>query len=431
MSTALIGFAILLSLCFVGFRVGFATLMVGFVGFALERGWSASLAMVGQQIIEDSQNYNLSVIPLFILMGVFIYRSNISRDLYDAAYAGLGKIRGGLASATVLACGGFSAVCGSTLATAATMSQVAMPQMKAFNYSDRLAAGTIAAGGTLGIMIPPSVPLVIYGIIAEQDIGLLFIAGILPGLLLVLLFMLAVSITVYFDPESAPQAQPLEPARKKEAVRGTLPVLILFIVVLGGIYGGVFTPTEASGIGAFGAAVVALMRGYLRTVAEWRGCLVDAAITTSKIFIVLFGAIVFSQFINLSGLPYDLLDYVDDAGLSAAELVLFVCVIALLMGMVFESIGIIVLLVPVFLPALTSSGVDMIWFGIIVVLVTEIGLITPPIGMNVFVVKSVLPKVALADIFKGVVPYIAALLIGLTVVFNFPAVATFLPNIMR
>ena len=431
MSTALIGFAILLSLCFIGFRIGFATLMVGFVGFALERGWGASLAMVGQQVVEDSQNYNLSVIPLFILMGVFVYRSNISRDLYDAAYAVLGTIRGGLASATVLACGGFSAVCGSTLATAATMSQVAMPQMKAFNYSDRLAAGTIAAGGTLGIMIPPSVPLVIYGIIAEQDIGLLFIAGILPGILLVSLFMLAVSISVYFDPDSAPLAQPLESARKKEAIRGTLPILILFIVVLGGIYGGVFTPTEASGIGAFGAAVVALMRGHLRTVTEWRSCLVEAAITTSKIFIVLFGAVVFSQFINLSGLPYDLLDYIDGKGMGGYELVLFVCLIALLMGMVFESIGIIVLLVPVFLPALMSTGVDMIWFGIIVVLVTEIGLITPPIGMNAFVVKSVLPQVALADIFKGVVPYIVALLIGLAVVFNFPIIATLLPGIMR
>ena len=431
MSTALIGFAILLLLCFVGFRIGFATLMVGFVGFALERGWGASLAMVGQQVVEDSQNYNLSVIPLFILMGVFVYRSDISRDLYDAAYAVLGTVRGGLASATVLACGGFSAVCGSTLATAATMSKVAMPQMKAFNYSDRLAAGTIAAGGTLGIMIPPSVPLVIYGIIAEQDIGLLFIAGILPGALLILLFLLAVSVTVYFDPDSAPIAPPLEPARKKEAVRGTLPILVLFIVVLGGIYGGVFTPTEASGIGAFGAAMVALMRGHLRTVAQWRSCLVEAAITTSKIFIVLFGAVVFSQFINLSGLPYDLLDYIDDKGMGGLELVFFVCVIALLMGMVFESIGIIVLLVPVFLPALSSTGVDMIWFGIIVVLVTEIGLITPPIGMNAFVVKSVLPQVALADIFKGVIPYIVALLIGLIVVFNLPVLATFLPGIMR
>lgn len=431
MSTALIGFAILLTLCFAGFRIGFATLMVGFVGFALERGWSSSLAMVAQQVVEDSQNYNLSVIPLFILMGVFVYRSDVSSDLYDAAYAGLGKFKGGLALATVLACGGFSAVCGSTLATAATMSKVAMPQMKAFNYSDKLAAGTIAAGGTLGIMIPPSVPLVIYGIIAEQDIGLLFIAGVLPGLLLVSLFLLAVMVSVYIDPNAAPEADPLDPIRRREAVRGTLPILILFIVVLGGIYGGVFTATEAGGIGAFGAAVIAFLRGHLRTISNWRVCLVEAAITTSKIFIVLFGAVVFAQFINLSGLPYDLLDYVDEWNLGGFELVAFVCLIALLMGMVFESIGIVVLLVPVFLPALAATEVNMIWFGIIVVLVTEIGLITPPIGMNAFVVKSVLPEVKLADIFRGVTPYIFALLSGLLLVFFIPGIATLLPGLMR
>ena len=342
MTTALIGFACLLALCFFGFRVGFATLIVGFVGFALERGWFASLGMVAQQVTEDAQNYNLSVIPLFILMGVFIYRSDISADLYDAAYAALGRFKGGLALATVLACGGFSAVCGSTLATAATMSKVAMPQMKAYDYSDKLAAGTIAAGGTLGIMIPPSVPLVIYGIIAEQDIGLLFIAGILPGMLLVLLFILAVAVMVRLDPASAPEAADLDPDRKRKAVRGTTPVLVLFVIVLGGIYGGIFTPTEASGIGATGAAVIAFLRGHLRTLAEWRLCLVEAAMTTAKIFIVLFGAVVFTQFINLSGMPYDLLDAVDAWEMNGAELVIFICVIALLMGMVFESIGIIV-----------------------------------------------------------------------------------------
>jgi tripartite ATP-independent transporter DctM subunit len=431
MITALLGFATLIALCFFGFRVGFATLMVGFVGFALERGLTASLGMVAQQVAEDAQNYNLSVIPLFILMGVFVYRSNISSDLYDAAYAALGKFRGGLALATVVACGGFSAVCGSTLATAATMSKVAMPQMKGFGYKDTLAAGTIAAGGTLGIMIPPSVPLVIYGIIAEQDIGLLFIAGVVPGLLLVLLFLLAVMVTVYRDPSAAPDAPNLDPVRKKEAVRGTLPVLILFIVVLGGIYGGVFTATEASCIGAFGAAVIAFQRGHLRTFQEWRFCLVETAITTSKIFIVLFGAVVFAQFINLSGMPYDLLDYVDEWQLGPFQLVAFICLIALLMGMVFESIGIVVLLVPVFLPAVSAIGVDMIWFGIIIVLVTEIGLITPPIGMNAFVVKSVLPDVKLIDIFRGVVPYIVALFIGLLLVFFFPQIATFLPNLTR
>ena len=431
MTTALIGFAVLLVLCFIGFRIGFATLLVGFVGFALERGWSASLAMVGQQVMEDSMNYTLSVIPLFILMGVFIFRSDVSNDLYDAAYTALGRFRGGLALATVLACGGFSAVWGSTLATAATMSKVAMPPMRAYQYSDKLAAGTIAAGGTLGIMIPPSVPLVIYGIIAEQDIGLLFIAGVVPGALLVFLFMVAVGVVVRVDPTAGPVAEPLSPERRKAALRGTFPILFLFLLVLGGIYSGAFTATEASGIGACGAAGIAFTRGHLRSLNAWRVCLVDATITTAKIFIVLFGAIVFSQFINLSGMPYDLLDLVDKWQLSGTQLVMFVAGIALLMGMIFEAIGILVLLVPVFLPALGLSGVDMIWFGIIVVIVSEIGLITPPIGMNVFVVKSVLTDVKLKHIFSGVVPYILALLIALALLLLFPNIAMFLPNLMR
>ncbi|SNS53644.1 TRAP transporter large permease [Tropicimonas sediminicola] len=431
MATALIGFAALLLLCFAGFRVGFATLIVGFVGFAMERGWDASFAMVGQQVLHDSMNYNLSVIPLFILMGVLIVHARISKDLYDAAYAALGRFRGGLALATVLAAGGFSAVCGSTLATAATMAKVAMPPMRAYNYSRRLASGTIAAGGTLGIMIPPSVPLVIYGLIAEQDIGLLFIAGILPGLMLVVLFLICVGIVVRRDPSAAPPSPPLDPERRKAAIRGTMPVLILFLVVLGGIYTGAFTATEAAGIGSFGAAVIAVLRGHMRSFSEWRECLVDATTTTATIFIVLLGAIVFSQFINLSGMLYDLLDYVEAWELSPTGLVIFVCVIAILMGMVFEAIGILVLLVPVFLPALMMNGVDMIWFGILVVLVSEIGLITPPIGMNVFVVKSVLPDVPLGKIFRGVTPYIIALTTGLILVLAIPGIATFLPNLIR
>ena len=431
MVIALIGFTVLLLLCLLGFRIGFATLIVGFVGFAMERGFEAALGMVSLHIVSDAMNYNLSVIPLFILMGVFVYRSDVSRDLYDAAYAVLGGFRGGLALATVLACGGFSAVCGSTLATAATMAKVAMPPMKAFRYSDRLAAGTIAAGGTLGIMIPPSVPLVIYGTISETDIGLLFIAGILPGLLLVGLFLLAVMATVRIDPSQAPAAAPLDPARRKQAVRGTLPVLILFLVVLGGLYGGVFTATEAAGIGAVGAAAVALSRGYLVRVGEWRDCLVEASITTSKIFIVLFGAVVFSQFINLSGLPYDILDFVEARQMTGMQLVAFIIAIAIVMGMIFDALGILVLLVPVFLPALYAGQVDMIWFGIIVVLVIEIGLITPPIGMNAFVVKSVLPQVSLRDIFRGVMPFVAALCIGLVLVYLFPDIATLLPGLLR
>ena len=277
MTTGLLGFAILIALCFFGFRVGFVTLIVGVVGIALQRGPEAAVAMAGQQIMEDAMNYNLSVIPLFILMGVFIYRADVSRDLYDAAYSAFGKQKGGLALSTVVACAGFSAVCGSSLATAATMTKVAMPPMKKYNYTNSLATGTIAAGGTLGIMIPPSVPLVIYGIGAEVDIGLLFMAGIIPGLLLVSLFMIAIKVKVALDPKSGPAGEPLAPEERRRALRGVWPVIGLFVVVLGGIYGSIFTPTEASGIGAFGAAVIAIARGHLRTLTEWKDALVEAA----------------------------------------------------------------------------------------------------------------------------------------------------------
>lgn len=431
MITALIGFAVLLALCFFGFRVGYATLLVGLVGFATQRGWEAAFAMTGQQVIEDAMNYNLSVIPLFILMGVFIYRAEISRDLYDAAYAGLGRFRGGLALSTVVACAGFSAVCGSSLATAATMTKVAMPPMRKYGYADSLSSGTIAAGGTLGIMIPPSVPLVIYAVVAEQDIGELFIAGVLPGILLVSLFMGAVAITVRFKPDAGPAGDPLSEEDKKRAFRAVWPIIGLFVLVLGGIYGRIFTPTEASGIGAFGAAVIALMRGHLRTPREWIDVLGEAAKTTASLFIVIFGALVFAQFINLSGMPYDLVFFVEDMNLSPLGLVIVIAIIAVLMGMIFESIGILLLLVPVFLPTLIQADVDMVWFGIVVVLVTELGLITPPIGMNVFVVKSVMPSIRLGDIFRGVTPFIVADVFALVLVLLIPAIATILPSLMR
>ncbi len=431
MTSALTGFAVLIGLCFFGIRVGFATMFVGIVGFATIRGWPAALSLTGQQIMDDAMNYNLSVIPLFILMGTFIHRADVSRDLYDAAYAGFGNFRGGLALSTVVACAGFSAVCGSSLATAATMTKVAMPPMRRYHYSDSLASGSIASSGTLGIMIPPSVPLVIYGIIAEQDIGKLFIAGVLPGLLLVALFLGAVRVAVWWRPEAGPAGDPADPAVTRHALRVVWPVLGLFTLVLGGIYGSIFTPTEAGGIGAFGAAVIALTRGHLWTISEWLSTLVEAARTTATLFIVIFGALVFAQFINLSGMPYDLVDFVESFKLSAVGLVFAIVVIAMLMGMIFESIGILLLLVPVFLPALHQSGIDMIWFGIVVVLVTELGLITPPIGMNVFVVKAVMPDVRLVDIFAGVTPFVGAILIALILIFFVPSIATFLPAFMR
>ena len=430
MIPALTGFAVLILLCFFGFRVGFATMLVGIVGFAYLRGFPAALSLMGQQVMENAMNYNLSVIPLFILMGTFIYRADLSRDLYDAAYAGFGRFRGGLALSTVVACAGFAAVCGSSLATAATMTKVAIPPMRHYRYADSLASGSVAASGTLGIMIPPSVPLVIYAIVAQQDIGKLFIAGVLPGLLLVGLFLGAVRWTVWRNPEFGPAGAPLAPEVKRRALRVVWPVLFLFVLVLGGIYGGIFTPTEAAGIGAFGAMAISLARGHLRTLEEWISTLAEAARTTSTLFIVIFGALVFAEFVNLSGLPYALVDIVDSLHLSPTGLVIAIVLIAIFMGMIFEAIGILLLLVPVFMPALNQSGVDMIWFGIVVVLVTELGLITPPIGMNVFVVKAVMPDLKLARIFAGVTPFIAAILVALVLIFLFPSLATFLPRWM-
>ncbi|CAI8243646.1 C4-dicarboxylate TRAP transporter large permease protein DctM [marine metagenome] len=429
MIEALIGFALVIGLSFFGIRIGFASLIVGFFGVVVIRGLNAGMTMVGQQVLEGAMNYNLSVIPLFILMGTFIHKSEVSDDLYQAAYAGLSHIRGGLAHSTVIACAGFSAVCGSSLATAATMTKVAMPSMRKFNYNSSLSTGAIAAGGTLGIMIPPSVPLVIYGLVTQQDIGQLFLAGIIPGLLLVLSFLIVVGIWSRVDPDSTPQDdEALDKSSKRKSILAVIPIVGLFILVLGGIYGKMFTPTEASGVGALGAGLIALSRGYLWKLSELCDSLVETASSTASLFMVLFGAIVFLQYITLTGMPFDLMFWVEDMELSALGLVMIVIAIALLMGMVFEAIGILLLLVPVFLPALEAAGVDMIWFGIVVVLVIELGLITPPIGINVFVVSGIVKDVSLITIFKGVLPFALAMLVVLALIILVPDIVTFLPS---
>jgi|AP12_2_1047962.scaffolds.fasta_scaffold12269_2 tripartite ATP-independent transporter DctM subunit len=431
MTIALIGFAGLLFLCFLGFPLGFSTLIAGVVGFAYMRNWDwhASVTMMSQQIVETGANYGLSVIPLFLLMGVFIHRANISEDLFEASNALLGRFRGGLAQATVLACAGFSAVSGSSLATAATMTKVAMPHMRRYKYDDSLSSGVIAAGGTLGIMIPPSVPLVIYGLVAEQDIGKLFIAGVAPGVLLVALYMAAVAAVVWIRPAMGPAGAAVPRAARYRAYGNVWPVLVLFVLVLGGIYFGVFTPTEASGIGAIGAAAFAWWRGRLRTLRQLYESLLEACRTTAALFIVIFGAQVFANFINLSGLPGALVDLVESFELSAVGTVFAISVICIVMGMIFEAIGILLLFVPVFLPTLIIMDVDLIWFGIVMVIVVELGLITPPIGMNVFTVRAMMPDIRLARIFRGVTPFVVADLVALALLFALPVIATGLVGI--
>lgn len=427
MTDALIAFGGLLFLAFLRIPIAFAMAIVGFIGIFLTLNERAAFAQIAS-VVQDSLQYTLSVVPLFILMGNFVTRAGLSRELYRASYAFLGHRKGGLAMATIVACGGFSAICGSSLATAATMAKVAMPSMRQFRYDDSLAAGSIAAGGTLGILIPPSVILVIYGLIADQNIGALFAAGVVPGLVGILFYLIAVRVSVWLRPEAGPAGPLCDWQERLQALRDVWGVLLLFGVVMGGIYGGVFTPTEAAGVGAFGAFLFALARKGL----SWKvtfDVLIESARTTGMIFTVLIGALIFSQYINLTGLPSALTEMISNSDLHPMMVIMAILVIYLLLGCVLESLSMILLTVPVFYPVVEHLGFDMVWFGIVVVVVTEISLITPPVGMNVFVLRGVLPDVGTGTIFRGVTPFWVADIFRLLVLVLIPGLSLFLPRL--
>jgi C4-dicarboxylate transporter, DctM subunit len=450
MTISLIGFAVLLGLIFLGVPLGFALIFVGLVGFAWVRAdmvgqalvtWgdgglalnaravNGALVMAGQQMYDQVTSYGLTVIPLFVLMGAFIHRSQLAQELYDAANAFVGHRRGGLAMGTIAACGGFGAVCGSSLATAATIARVAMPSMRRFGYHDRLSAGAIAAGGTLGIMIPPSVPMVIYGLLSETDIAKLFIAGIVPGLLLIALFFGAIAFTTLRDPAAGPRGPRVPWGERLRLLGQVWGVLLIFVIIIGGIYAGIFTPTEAAGIGVAAAALFALARGKLGWGAL-RESLVETGITTGMIFVIAFGAVIFSNFVNLAGFTRAISDWLIALEARPIVVILFICLLYLVMGCVFDSLAMIILTVPIFAAILKPMGVDMVWFGIVVVIAVELGLITPPIGINVFVVKSSVPDVNVWTIFAGVWPFVVAMLLALALVLAFPVLATGLPGLM-
>ena len=429
METVIAGFIVLFALVFVGVPLGFSLLLVGIGGFAVVRGIEPGLAMAGQQILDISTNFGFSVLPLFILMGAFVHRAELSVELYEAANAWLGHRRGGLAMATVAACGGFAAVSGSSLATAATMAKVAMPSMRRFGYQDSLAAGSVAAGGTLGILIPPSVPMVIYGILTETDIGKLFIAGLVPGILLTILFIFAIAAATWLNPAIGPRGEKKGWGDRWRALSKVWGILVLLAVVLGGIYFGIFTPTEAGGIGAAGAFLFALGRRKLGW-KELTDSLIDAGRTTGMIFVVAFGALIFSQFVSLAGLSDALVSMIQLLDVSPIGVILVMCVILVLLGCVFDSLAMLLLTVPIFTPILEPLGVDMIWFGIVMIIVVEMGLITPPIGMNVFVVKSAILDVDLWAIYRGVWPFIIATIICLALIMILPEIALLLPQFM-
>ncbi|ASC90773.1 TRAP transporter large permease [Alcaligenes faecalis] len=427
MTEALIGFAAMLLLIFLRVPVAFSMALVGFIGVGIMRNWPSAYAMTGAVVRESGFQYLLSVLPLFILMGNFITQAKLSKELYAAAYAFLGHRKGGLAMSTVVACGGFGAVCGSSLATAATMSKVAYPEMRRLGYSRALASGSIAAGGTLGILIPPSIVMVVYAILTEQSIGKMFAAGILPGLLAVGFYLLAVRWTIWRDPNAGPPGERMSWKERLLALRDVWGVLVLFIIVMGGIYGGIFSSTEAAGIGACGAFLFALLRGRL----TWQvlsNVLVESARTTGMLFMVLIGALLFSSFINFTSMPGDLQDWVQQFDMSPIVVILLICAIYIVLGSVLESMSMVLLTVPIFYPLVQHLGFDLIWFGIIVVVVTEISFITPPVGMNVMVLKSLLPDVKMSTLYRGVIPFVVADVFRLAVLLAFPVISLLLPK---
>jgi len=433
MTEALMGFAAVLILVLLRMPIAFAMGLVGMIGLMQETSYRGAISMVGRLIIDTTQNYGLSVVPLFILMGLFVNKGGLSRELYKASYSFLGHMRGGLAMATIVACAGFSAICGSSLATAATMSKVAMPQMRKFGYQDSLSTASIAAGGTLGILIPPSVILVIYGLLTETSIGKLFIAGILPGLLGILFYLGAVRYTVARNPAAGPAGERTSWVDRRKALFGVWAVLLLFFLVIGGLYGAfnfeplnlTFSPTEAAGMGAMGAFLIALARGM--KFSETLSVLRETAFTTATLFTVLIGAWIFSNFVNLAGLPEALRALVTENAVSPAMVLALILVVYILLGCVFESLSMLLLTVPIFFPLVTSLGYDPVWFGIVVVVVTEISLITPPVGLNVFVLKGVIPDVSTGTIFRGVTPFWIADIFRLALLVAFPVITLYLP----
>jgi C4-dicarboxylate transporter, DctM subunit len=424
-----IGLVAVLALIGLGVPIAFAMAAVGMAGIAIIIGIDPMWAMLGQVFFDSGMSYTLSVVPLFVLMGNFVVKAGLADELYAASNAWLRHRRGGLAMATVVACGGFASVCGSSLATAATMARVAVEPMRRYGYSDRLAAGTIAAGGTLGILIPPSVVLVLYGIITGQDIGKLFLAGIVPGLVGVLGYLIAVRLSLWMTGEQSEPLVRLPLAERLKALKGVIGVLVLFALVMGGIYLGVFTATEAAGIGAGGALLITLVRRRLGR-AELAAILLDTAKMTCILFFVLFGAIMFSNFVNLAGLPNDLRRVILALGAEPALVLLLIFATYLALGAVLESLSMMLLTVPVFYPIAQAMGVDLIWFGIFVVVAIEISLITPPIGLNVLTLKTIIRDIETRAMYLGVVPFLAMDIVRILLLLAFPALALAIPQSM-
>ncbi|MFP4476914.1 MAG: TRAP transporter large permease [Desulfatibacillaceae bacterium] len=425
----ILGIAVLIVLLFSRMPVGFVMALIGVVGFSVVVNPKAGMAKLATDLYTTFASYSLTVIPLFVLMGQIAFQAGISRRLYDSAYVLFGHRRGGLAMATVGACAAFSAVSGSTNATAATMGVVTLPEMKRYGYDMGFATGTVAAAGSLGILIPPSVIFIVYGVLTEQSIGQLFAAGIIPGALLTILFLLTLYIRVSLNPEIAPPGPRSSLKEKAKSLLGVLEATILFFLVIGGMFFGIFTPTEAAAVGAFLTLVIALIRRQL----SWEGFVKSLADTTRiscMVMMIVAGAVVFGHFMAITRVPYSLANWIAELPLPNFAVMGVIIFVYLLGGCFMDALAMIMLTVPIFFPVVEALGYDPIWFGVTIVLVTEMGVITPPVGVNVYVVSGVAPDVPLEKIFRGVLPMLIPLLICWIILLIFPQVALFLPNLM-
>lgn len=425
----LIGIVALFALLLLRIPVAFAMFVVGFIGTAVLNGTNAAMSTLASEAFTLGSSAELVVIPLFILMGNVASMTGMSRQLYDAAYAIVGQMRGGLASATVIGCGGFAALSGSSVASALTMGKVALGEMNRFDYDARLSTGSVAAGGTLGILIPPSTGFVIYAILTEQSIGRLFLAGVLPGLMLLGLFLVAIAVVCWLRPGFGPAGPKTSGGEKLKAMMGAGPVLAIIIVTIGGIYGGFFSPVEAAAVGAGLVILYGFVVGQLSFGGLWEATR-DSVVTTATVMLILIAAHLINPFLALSHIPDAVGAILTSFDLPALGVLMVILLIYMILGCFLEGFAMLVLTLPIFFPIITSLGLDPIWFGVLVVLTLEMGLISPPVGINVFIVKSVAREVPLGAIFAGVLPFWIAMFVAVAILVAFPQIVLVLPNTM-
>jgi C4-dicarboxylate transporter DctM subunit len=429
----IIGISVMVLIFFTRMPVAYVMTMIGFIGFSVMISFKGGLNLLSRNIYEVFSSYGLTTIPLFIFMGQLAFNSGISGRLYDTAYKFLGSTRGGLAMATVAACTAFGAVCGSSPATAATMATVGLPEMKRYKYADELATGSVASGGGLGMIMPPSVVLIVYGVLTEESIGKLFVAGIIPAIFVTILFIISIYIICRFSPEQGPPGERFSWREKMRSLTGLIDTLAVFGLVMGGLFFGFFTPTEAAAVGAFGVLVVSLIRRQI----TWQGfvkSLYETLRTSCMVLLLIAGAVVFGKFLAITRIPFNVASWIGGFDLPPFAIMGMIVLVYFLGGCFMDALALVMLTIPIFFPIVTGLGYDPIWFGIIIVMVTEMGVITPPVGINVYVVygvaESVIGGVPLEAIFKGIIPFLIAVIVGLIILIFVPQIILFLPNLM-